>query len=124
MARVLSNRRGTALTEFALIVPILITIMLFGMFFSELVRAKLKLLEAARFAAWEMTSHTLDDYGSTSANRNDRAFNSAMSDSLAETNKRFSDLDSVAVRPAGGLIAGYSAVTATMKNLDAPLADT
>ncbi|MBK7858359.1 MAG: pilus assembly protein [Archangiaceae bacterium] len=107
------HHRGQAITELALVLPILITIFLFGMFFTELGRAKLKLLEAARYAGFEMTSHLLDDYGGA---RHDRAFGDAMTVTVAETNDLFRDLDSVTRRPAGGLVAGYSAVAATMQN--------
>lgn len=110
------HSRGQAVTELALVLPILVTVMLFGLFFSELVRAKLKLLEAARFAAWEMTSHAIDDYGGDGKGH-DRAFASAMSDTVERTNRIYADLDSVIDRGTrGGLIAGYSGVTATMKN--------
>ncbi len=113
--------RGAAVTELALIVPVLVTIFFFGMYFSELVRAKLKLLEASRFAAWELTSYVLDDYGGAAVNRHERAFAEAQSKTVAEAGRRFADLDSVAQRPSSGFIAGYSGFTTTLENQSAPL---
>src|SRR6185369_3378267 len=62
---------------------------------------------------FEMTSYALDDYATS---RHDRAFGDAMSMTVAQTNQLYADLDSVTDRPAGGLVAGYSGVSATMQN--------
>ena len=48
--------------EFALIVPVLVMILLFSMYLTELVRAKLKLQEFSRYVVLEMTSYTLSDF--------------------------------------------------------------
>lgn len=115
-ARRRARQRGAAVTELALVAPLLVTILLFGLYFSELIRAKLKLLEAARFATFELTSHALDDYGGTAVNRHDRAFGEARDLTVTDSLQKFRDLDSVADRPAGGLIAGYSAFTTNLEN--------
>jgi hypothetical protein len=112
----LTHPRGQAVIEMALVLPLLVTVFLFGMFFTELIRAKLKLLEAARFAGFEMTSHVLDDYGGSRADRHDRAFDEAMQDTVTRTTELYADLDSITARPAGGLVAGYSGVSATLEN--------
>ncbi|MBL8949308.1 MAG: pilus assembly protein, partial [Myxococcaceae bacterium] len=93
--------------------PLLITMTLFGMFFSELVRAKLKLLEASRFAVWEMTSYVLDDYGNA---QHGAAFNEARGHTLSDSRTKFRDLDSVADRGNTGLIAGFSGFDARLEN--------
>ncbi|MCD6498089.1 MAG: pilus assembly protein [Deltaproteobacteria bacterium] len=60
------RRKGQAIVEFALVVPIMVTILLFAMYFYELNQVKLKVQEAARYAAWEMTAYPLHDYSKTS----------------------------------------------------------
>jgi len=106
-------KRGAATLELALVVPLLITMTLFGMFFSELVRAKLKLLEASRFTVFEMTSYVLDDYGSA---QHGRAFNEARGRTITDSLQKFRDLDSVADRGNTGLIAGFSGFQAQLEN--------
>lgn len=112
--------RGAAIVEFALVVPLLITMILFSMYFVELVRAKLKLQEAGRYAAWEMTSYVLTDFGS---GRHDVAFNEAMTKTVDESKARFFDMDSVDEHPnnvgPAGTVA-YSNVNVTIKNMPAP----
>jgi Flp pilus assembly protein TadG len=110
--------RGQAITEFALVLPVLIVILLYSMYFTELVRAKLKLQEASRYVAWEMTSYTLDDYGKEDHNK---AFATARDSSVLDGKTKFADLDSIDTKPAGGFVAGYSNVTVKITNHDAPL---
>ena len=80
------------MVEAALVIPLFITMMLFSLFFTELVRGKLKLQEAARYAAWEMTSYVLSDYGQGD---NDGAFTIAQKKVVDEASFRFQDLDSI-----------------------------
>ncbi len=110
-------RRGQALTEFALVLPVMIVILLYSMYFTELVRAKLKLQEASRYVAWEMTSYTLDDYAKIDHNK---AFNVAKQAGVTDALDKFKDLDSIDDKPAGDFVAGYSNVKATIVQLDAP----
>jgi hypothetical protein len=91
------SRRGAATVEFALVVPLLVSILMFSMFLSDILRAKLKLQEATRYVAWELTSYTLSDYGEAN---HDGAFDVAMKASKDEATERYKDLDSI--EPDGG----------------------
>ncbi|MCP3145307.1 TadE/TadG family type IV pilus assembly protein [Pyxidicoccus xibeiensis] len=110
--------RGAATVEFALAVPLLVMILMFSMYLTELVRAKLKLQEMARYAVWEMTSYTLSDF----ANGNhDAAFEDARQEAHRELIERYTDMDSVEPNaPAGTFIARYSSVAGTITNKEIP----
>jgi hypothetical protein len=111
-------RRGAATVEFALAVPVLVMILLFSMYLTELVRAKLKLLELARYATWEMTSYTLSDFGQAD---HDAAFEDAKKEALEEVRQRFKDMDSVETNGAGGtFIARYANIQADVVNKEVP----
>ena len=111
-------RRGAATVEFAVAVPLLVTILLFSMYLTELVRAKLKLLEMARYATWEMTSYTLSDFGKAD---HDAAFEDAKREALDEVRERFRDMDSVESNaPAGTFIARYTDIQADLVNKEVP----
>jgi len=106
--------RGAATVEFALSVPILVMILMFSMYLTDLVRVKLKLQEAARYAVWEMTSYALSDFATGD---HDGAFEDARHEAHGEWIERFKDLDSV--EPAArteNLIARYRNVTGTITN--------
>jgi hypothetical protein len=90
--RLQAARRGSATVEFALVVPLLVSVLMFSMFLTEVVRAKLKLQEASRYVAWEMTSYVLSDYGTAN---HDQAFDVARQASVAEAGERYKDFDSV-----------------------------
>ncbi|MFP2931777.1 TadE/TadG family type IV pilus assembly protein [Pyxidicoccus sp. 3LG] len=110
--------RGAATVEFALTVPLLVMILIFSMYLTELVRAKLKLQEMAQYAVWEMTSYTLSDF----ANGNhDAAFEDARQEAHRELIERYADMDSVEPNArAGSLIARYSSVAGTITNKEIP----
>ncbi|MGZ3457090.1 MAG: TadE/TadG family type IV pilus assembly protein [Archangium sp.] len=91
-------RRGAATIEFALVVPLLVCVLMFSTFLSDVLRSRLKLQEASRYAAWEMTSYTLSDYATAD---HDKAFDVAMEATVKEAAERFKDLDSV--EPEGRL---------------------
>lgn len=113
--------RGSATVEFALIVPVLVTILLFGMYLTELVRAKLKLQEFSRYTVWEMTSYTLSDFARA---RHDEAFTDARQEMMREALERYRDMDSVEPNALpGNFIARYSDVAATLENKEIPLFD-
>lgn len=114
----LRTHRGQAITEFALVIPVMIVILLYSMYFTELVRAKLKLQEASRYVAWEMTSYTLDDYGKTN---HTKAFSLAEQASVLDAVDKYKDMESIDDKTPGDFIAGYSNVKAKIVNLDAPL---
>ncbi len=114
-----SRSRGAATVEFALSVPLLVTILMFSMYLTELVRAKLKLQEAARYAVWEMTSYALSDFAN---GKHDDAFEDARKEAHKEFVERYKDMDSVEPngRP-GNFIARYTDVTATISNKEIAL---
>src|SRR5262249_29248886 len=86
------NPRGSAILEFALVAPILIALILYSLFFSELLRARLKLQEVARYAAWEIDSHPLSDYGTA---RPYAAFERAKSGTERDAETRYASLDAL-----------------------------
>lgn len=84
--------RGSALTEFALVVPLFVTILFFSMYFTELLRVKFKVQEMSRFIAWEMSSYMLTDFaGGDHAG----AFEHAAKELKTDVLERYKDLDSV-----------------------------
>ncbi len=86
-----SARKGQAMVEFALVAPIMVTMLLFAMYFYELNEIKLKTQEAARYVAWEFTSYPLHDYGERNQSHH---FSSARSAIIAEATARYLNLDS------------------------------
>jgi len=120
--RLLSRKRaqGAALVELALVLPLFVTVLLFGMYLSELLRAKLRLLEGSRFLAWEMTAHPLSDYG---GGEPALAFEAAKREALAETLARYRDLDSAEDVSPRGFGVEYEEVQAHLADAMAPLKD-
>jgi hypothetical protein len=92
MLQVRLRNRGNAILEFALVLPILIALILYSLFFSEIVCVKLRLLEVVRYAAWEMGSHPLSDYGTASPQK---AFERAKAQTIRDAEARYAGLDSV-----------------------------
>src|SRR5512140_309580 len=84
-------RRGAATVEFALIVPVLVMILFFSMYLTELVRAKLKVQEFARYVVFERTSHPLSDFATADE---DKACTDAKKEVNDEADERFKDMDS------------------------------
>lgn len=112
-------RRGAATVEFALVVPVLVIILLFSMYLTELVRAKLKLQELSRYTVWEMTSYTLSDFARA---KHDDAFTGAKREMMAEALERYKDMDSVEPNALpGNFVARYSDVAGTVENKEIPL---
>ncbi|PTL76134.1 TadE/TadG family type IV pilus assembly protein [Vitiosangium sp. GDMCC 1.1324] len=85
-------RRGAAIVELALVVPLLVSLLMFSVFLSDVIRARLKLQEASRYAAWEMSSYTLSDYATAD---HGKAFEVARQASVKEAAERYKDLDSL-----------------------------
>jgi hypothetical protein len=94
--------RGSAVLELAIVLPLAVAILLYSLFFTELIRAKLRLLQATRFAAWELTAYPLSDFGRADHHR---AFENASEKTLSETKERFAAVNS-ARDGAGALVAG------------------
>jgi hypothetical protein len=113
-----SARRGAATTEFALIVPVLVVILLFSMYLTELVRAKIKMQEFSRYVVWELTSYTLSDFAKAD---HDGAFTDANKEMMEEAVERYKDLDSVEPNATpGNLIARYADIAGTVENKEVP----
>lgn len=114
--------RGAATVEFALSVPILVMILMFSMYLTDLVRAKLKLQEAARYAVWEMTSYALSDFATS---KHDAAFEDARQEAHTEWVERFKDLDSVEPDARSeNMVARYRDVQGTITNREIDFLET
>ncbi len=91
--------RGAALTEFAIMVPVIVLILWFAIYFWEVIHVRLKLQEATRFATWEFTAYPLHDYGEGTGSRFDEVEGEITDLTLA----MYADLDSSdREAPAGG----------------------
>jgi hypothetical protein len=55
-------RRGQALSEFVVAVPVFIVMLFFAWYFSDLVQVRLDTQEMARLAAWEPTNRMMHDF--------------------------------------------------------------
>jgi len=84
---------GQALTEFAIVAPIIVMVLLFSIWFYELVHIKLKVQEASRYAAWEATSYPLHNY-QDGPGQNTQLSADAMQQLQNDTMQRYADLDS------------------------------
>lgn len=84
------RRRGQALVEFAIVAPVMVTTLLFAIYFYELIQIKLKTQEIARFAAWEFTGYPLHDYHSGKPNQ----FSGVRSSILQDAGRRYANLKS------------------------------
>lgn len=116
-ARLHRRLRGQAMTEFALLAPILIIILYWSMYLAELARAKLKVQEAARYTAWEMTSYPLDDYGQA---RHTQAFELARDLAVEEARNRYRDLDSIDETTPGNMFMGFEGFETRIENAEVP----
>ena len=97
------GEKGQALTEFALVVPIIVMILLFSIWFTELVTIKLKVQEAARYVAYETTSYAMHDYSKGPSSLSGLA-NKAMNGATKEAVRRYADLDSTTTSSLGSRI--------------------
>lgn len=112
------RQRGGAALELALTLPLFVTLLLFGMYLTELVRAKLRLQEASRFLAWELTAHPLSDYGGGDPAV---AFEAARREAVSETTRRYRDLDSAEEVAPRGFGVTYGDFDARLSDEEAPL---
>jgi hypothetical protein len=60
--------------ELAIVLPLLVVLSLYGLYFLELIRARLRVQEISRSAAWELSAYPLSDY---LGGRHDVAFSEA-----------------------------------------------
>src|SRR6476469_9248791 len=101
-------RRGAAMVEFALVVPIFITMFLWSMYLTEIVRMRLHLQEAARYVAFEMTSYNLSDFEKAD---HDAAYNEAMGAVIKDADEKFKDFDSIEDSAKPPFYIGYEHYT-------------
>jgi hypothetical protein len=79
--------------EFAIVAPLIVMVLLFAIWFYELIHVRLKVQEAARYAAWEATAYPLHDYAKAPAQQN--SLRTTMESGVrSETIIRYTDLDS------------------------------
>ena len=77
--------RGTATVELAILLPVFVALILFSLFFLELVRTRLRLLEVGRDAAWNLSAHPIADFQTA---RHQEAFSRAAAAVRRETVNR------------------------------------
>ncbi len=115
--RRMAAQRGAATVEFALVVPLLITMVMFSMFLTEIVRVKMKLQEASRFVAWEFTSYMLTDYG----NKDHAArWDQAHTEILEQASERYKNLDSVEDNAPFSAIFDLEELQVTVQDQEVP----
>ena len=98
---------GQALVEFAIVAPLVILVLFFAIWFVELVQVKLKVQEAARFAAWEATAYKLHDYDK-GGSANSKLYSTMSAQVLQETRKRYANMDSAVNSPTSKRIFSAS----------------
>lgn len=54
--------RGTAMVEMAVLLPVFVALISFSLFFLELIRTRLRLLEVGRYAAWTLSAYPIADF--------------------------------------------------------------
>jgi hypothetical protein len=87
-----NKERGASLTEFAIVIPVIVAMFYGSVYLTELGAFKLKSQEIARYSAWAFTQHPLSAYDDENLKHNDawtRARDS-VADELADV---YSDLD-------------------------------
>ena len=115
-----AENRGNSLLEFALVTPILIGLILYSLFFAEIIRAKLKLQEVVRYAAWEVASYPLSDYAKGNPGK---SFERASGRTVREAETRYAKLDSVASR-TGDFIGRFEDLHLQITQTEVPWIDT
>lgn len=89
------GERGGSMVEFAIMAPVLVSIVLYATFFHDAIKAKLKTQEAANFAVWEMTSLPMSAYNHGGSNAGHAALMSAAQTKInADLGTTYQALDS------------------------------
>ncbi|MCK5688943.1 pilus assembly protein, partial [Myxococcota bacterium] len=117
-----SQQRGSALTEFAIMVPLFLAMIYGSIFLSDLGAVRLKAQEIARFLTWSFSVQPLSDF---SEFKHSTLFSEARTRSETQVWELYSDLDSASDRviPVAGktqqsMLAVYVPPTASdMRNL-------
>jgi hypothetical protein len=110
---------GGSMVEFAIVAPVLISLVMFATYFQEAVRTKLKNQEAARFAAWEFTALPLSNY----VDRNHGSlFGIAKAKIARDVNTIYRDFDSAETNaPTSSFVAQTTLETGSMLLNDLPV---
>jgi hypothetical protein len=84
------------MTEFAIVAPVLVSLVMFATYFADAWDFKLKNQEAARFAAWEFTAFPLSDYAHPDKNTSAAPplFTTAAAKIQTDLNTIYRDFDS------------------------------
>lgn len=98
--------------------PILVVLLLISMYLTDLLTARMKLQEAARFATWEMTSRTLSNYGN---GNHTAAFELARDQTLVDALARYDDLSSVSDGVPLGIATEITGVAFEMQQFEVDL---
>lgn len=110
-------RRAQALTEFAITVPVMVTLLLFAIYFYEIIQIKLKAQEVARYAAWEFTGFPLHDYDTGHAD----GFDSAKEAIQDDIGRRYANLRSIDNQHGDAwLMVGWDAPKVRLRNTPEP----
>lgn len=123
MARARESRSeaGGSVVEFAIVAPVLISLVMFATYFQDAVRVKLKNQEAARFAAWEFTALPLSNY----VDRDHTSlFNIAKGKIATDVNQIYRDFDSAETHAATTSFAAqhiFDASAMVITDLPVPL---
>jgi len=115
------GERGNALVEFAIIAPLFFTILLWSMYFFDILQIRLKVQEAARYAAWEVSAYELSDY---IGQDHDGRFATAKTEIEDEATQRYEELNSAIEgdnKDRRYYTVEFDGVTVTLSNEDAPL---
>ena len=87
----ISKKHGSSMVEFAIIAPVIMSIIAWSIYFSDLLYVKLKNQEAARYVAWEFTAFSLSDYENS---QHRSAFNNAKKEIVKEAQEKYKNLNS------------------------------
>ncbi len=88
------RQRGGSMVEFAIVAPVLVSLVFFADFFHSAVVVKLKTQEAAHFAAWEFTSLPLSDYYQGTAAAHQALFDKATNLIKTDLTAKYAGFDS------------------------------
>ncbi|MEM6731381.1 MAG: TadE family protein [Myxococcota bacterium] len=95
--RGLKTQRGAALTEFAILMPLLIAVFYGSVYLVDLGLFRIKTQEVARFSTWSFAQQPLSDYDSSKA-RHDEAFTDARDRVSDQVGSLYLDLDAARTR--------------------------
>jgi len=91
-------KKGAALTEFVILTTIMIPLLLYVSFFSELMQFRMKIDEMGYFASWEMASYGLSNYKGNAfediGDENSGVFKDTITKIQAKTYDLYQNLDS------------------------------